>query len=194
MATKYTYSIINDFGNHINISNFDKEVRNEPTITTATFTRIETLGDEVYVWFDGPITSGEQIILANIIANHDSTPSFVIDCIMQVKILQQKTTNTIYTAVGNIIYPGASIMSSIRKIKSISYMDSDVTSYDLICRDLTANQTIAEITFNNTGIQINDWGALSNVPSTESIIEISARKTGGGADSAIYVNNVSLYY
>jgi len=70
MATKYTYSISNDF---LNSSLASSELTSEIQISTITGTlsHVNTDSDVCDIWFDAPLSSAEQTTLSGVVSSHD---------------------------------------------------------------------------------------------------------------------------
>ncbi len=77
---------------------------------------------------------------------------------------------------------------------SISYMDSDVTSYDIQIFDKDNKQVLLTKNLTNTNESIQDLGVLTNLPTLPTQIEISIKKNGGNKSSKIYIENVTICY
>jgi len=87
MSTDYTYSLINDFGNNLELSSLHKDIVNESGITTL-LSGINLDEDVVTVTFDSSLTSGEQTTLDSLVSSHIPIPvdnSFIYDAIVDQK-------------------------------------------------------------------------------------------------------------
>lgn len=72
--TSYTYSISADFKNGaIDSGVLWTEVKNSP-ISSAVSRKINTDGDNCYIWFNNPLSSGDLAILDNLVSVHDGIP------------------------------------------------------------------------------------------------------------------------
>jgi hypothetical protein len=74
-ATKYTYSIATDFPNKQVDSDSLTEEINDSAISSAALFYIETSGDDCDIWFDDPLSAGDQTTLDGIVAAHTGAPS-----------------------------------------------------------------------------------------------------------------------
>jgi hypothetical protein len=73
-ATKYTYSISSDFPNHqVNSGALTEEI-DDSSISSAALLRIDTAGDDCDIWFDDPLSSGDQTTLNGLVAAHTGEP------------------------------------------------------------------------------------------------------------------------
>jgi hypothetical protein len=77
-ATNYTYSIDNDFPNRQVDSDSLTTQINASSIGSAALLYIETTGDDCDIWFDGPLSSGDQTTLDGIVAAHTGEPELEI--------------------------------------------------------------------------------------------------------------------
>ena len=72
-ATKYTYSIQNDFPNHkVDSDRLTQEIQQSAIITALD--HIDTAGDVCDIWFKDVLSSGDQTVLDTIVANHSGEP------------------------------------------------------------------------------------------------------------------------
>lgn len=191
MSVTYTKSIITDFNNNINTSKLANEIVNQgfiPTLLT-----INTLGDAVYIIFNMSLSVGEQTVLNTVISNHTGV-NIVYETISKISLKNDIISTTSYIRVGTFIYPGSNHMTNISKITGIGYMESGVTNYSIRIYDKTNNLTIVENTFTNINEDILNLGLISNIPTEESVIEISVKKTGGNGNNKAYVDNITIYY
>lgn len=131
----------------------------------------------------------------------DSTTQYGIKIIpgQQKKLLKlnqaknTSTKNTSYTTMYSFTYTGSEI-DSINKITLLSYMDSGITSYDIRLFDVTHSAVIASANYANTNQAIKTITAFSNLPTTDSICEIQAKKNGGSNGSTIHVDDITIIY
>jgi len=72
-ATKYTYSISQDFPNQkVDSDRLTLEIQNSAIITALDY--IETDGDSCDIWFKAELSPGDQSILSTVVANHSGEP------------------------------------------------------------------------------------------------------------------------
>lgn len=113
-----------------------------------------------------------------------------------IKLNQAKTTSTknaSYTAMYSFTYTGSEI-STIDKVTLLSYMDSGITSYDVRIFDVTHSLVIATINNNNTSQSIKTISTFNNLPTTDSIFEVQARRVGGSSNKSVYVDDITIIY
>ncbi len=72
--TKYTYSIDSDFPNKQVDSNTLVVEIGGSSISSASCLRIDTTGDVCDIWFDDPLSSGDETTLDGIVASHNGSP------------------------------------------------------------------------------------------------------------------------
>lgn len=89
-----------------------------------------------------------------------------------------EVTNTTYTAIGRILFPGSG-SASLDTIKAI-YQLGGGTNMAIKIQDITNATTIAEATGLSSGTTaIVSLGAVSNVPASEAMFEVQLKCTGG---------------
>lgn len=73
MATKYTYSIQDDFPNHaVAADRLAQEIRN--SAITIALDYASTSGDDCDIWFKASLSGDEETVLDGIVANHSGEP------------------------------------------------------------------------------------------------------------------------
>ena len=104
--------------------------------------------------------------------------------------LTQKSYNSSnFEKVGSVILPGSNT-TIIKKIVVLCYMNSSGQSYDIRFYDPINNKIIAFKNFTNTSSNINDMGTLSNLPMTDTVVELQAKFNGNGSNKYIYIDEV----
>jgi hypothetical protein len=74
-ATKYTYSIFTDFPNQqVNPGALAEEI-SDSSISSAALLYIATSGDDCDIWFDDPLSSGDETTLDGLVAAHTGVPT-----------------------------------------------------------------------------------------------------------------------
>lgn len=101
------------------------------------------------------------------------------------------TNSSTYTKITEISVPGQTT-NPVAAIRVISYMSNGATSYDVQALNSATGLVVASGTFTNTTPQVNNLGALSNLPTGEAIIEFSIRKTGGNTSKYAYLTEVDI--
>ena len=72
--TKYTYSISSDFPNEQVYSSTLTQEINDSSISSASLLYIETTGDDCDIWFDDPLSTGDETTLDGLVAAHTGNP------------------------------------------------------------------------------------------------------------------------
>lgn len=98
-----------------------------------------------------------------------------------------------YEVIMSLTIPGENT-NAIQSINVLSYKTSNITSYDIKIYDATNNNTIAESNFSNNNLTNNNMGTLTNLPSTESIIEVQAKKNGGNSQQKVFIKECTINY
>jgi len=106
-----------------------------------------------------------------------------------------KTTSAAWTRMDHFIYPGSSINPlNVSRILVNADADPGVT-YKLRIYDVTNGNELATVTANtNLTPQIIDLGTLSNVPSTDALLEVHAARTAGSGTNGVVYHSVMLEY
>lgn len=185
------YSKSTDFGGQLNTSQLQDEINADAGITT-TLSYIETVDDTVNVVFASTISAGEKTTLDGLVSTHtpDNTPVIVSQSTISPKADAFKASS--YMRAATHAFQPSEL--TLEYIKVVSYMDSSATSYDVRIRDIVNNLDIASANFTNTSEQINDLGAISNIPATETILEVDIRRNGGTGKSYAYLSSIDFYY
>jgi hypothetical protein len=102
------------------------------------------------------------------------------------------TSSTTYTMLARFRFGGTTAWGTPSVMKVISSVEQVTRPGDIRIRDITNNQTIAEITnLTNLIPAIQDLGTLSSLPAAEAVWELQAKKTGGGAKK-VFVDSFDL--
>lgn len=101
------------------------------------------------------------------------------------------TNSTSYAAILSITILGENV-SAVSSIKVLSKLDGNATSYDIRVYDVTNNNVIGTVNATNANTSIVNIGTLSNLPATEAIFEIQARKNGGNNNSYAYIYEATI--
>ncbi len=117
-------------------------------------------------------------------------PDYVLDISFAVN---NTTTNTVYSTLGVFTYPGSNFARCPCILNVVARMDNGITSYDLRLQDITNNLTIASVTGNtNETDGIISTSSFMNVPATQAIWELQARRVGGGASNEVHVRSIQI--
>jgi hypothetical protein len=187
----YNYSNTIDFPNGIIAGQLFIEIEKDTNITKTLINVQDEVGDNVKITFANSLTTGEETTLNTLVSNHipyNSTSFFKINSTNKTFI---KTTSY-NVALSHTIFGENSF--SIKSIKVLSRISTDGASYSVRIYDATNKNVIAENTFSNTSLIINDMGTLNNLPSSESIIEVQAKRIGGKTNSRVYIPECTIEY
>jgi hypothetical protein len=105
-ATKYTYSITNDFPNDLVASN-KLSIEIEASSIVGTLERIDTVGDDCDIWFADALSGGDQTTLNGLVAAHSGSEYTSVKDGYLYSEAESSTTGTAwlqkaYYAVGNV--------------------------------------------------------------------------------------------
>lgn len=103
-----------------------------------------------------------------------------------------ESTATTYSVVAKFIYAGSDAIGTINSILANIWVTSG--NADVRIFDATNSLQIAEVTAISATIDSNivDFGTLSNIPIGSSVIEIQAKKNGGGAK--LRISGIEIQY
>jgi hypothetical protein len=138
-----------------------------------------------------PLDGGHTVNLDSVFIESTTTPDYTHD-----KVLTPKKTdynNDVYMRVYTYIYAVTS-GTVLTNIKVLSNKDPAITSYDVKVTDITHNNILLTKNLTNTVEQVNDLGVLTNIPTTESIIEVCVKKNGGTKKDYVHVETIMFYF
>jgi hypothetical protein len=187
-----TRSLSTHFGGNLGYDSLKSAIKN--AITTQ-FLAIQSYGDTVEFYFANTLSSPELATFDDIISNYVYTPDAKpknSSISFTPKIVS--TSNTSYTSLLTFKYLGSNNVGPINYIEVISYRDPAITNYDVRVVNHDTGAIIASRTgLTNTDYVANDLGAITNVPTAESILDLQVRKTGGPTNKYVYVDSVVVY-
>jgi hypothetical protein len=190
-----TYSVSVDFsGVAPNPSQLEDEIINNQDLINAgvipNFQGIRTHLDEVYIDFSVALNASEKTVLNGIVSSHVpvNTPSLKYKITLFPDRIIFK--NSVYTLASASEFDGGSYAIA----RSISYMKSGVTSYDIQIIDKNNKTVLLTKNLTNTDQSLQDLGVLTNLPSDRTQIEISVRKNGGSKHNKVFLYSVTIEY
>ena len=145
--------------------------------------------DSVNIIFDLSLSAPEKTELDGIISSH--VPIYIPELSERMTIRSKisSTKKKSYIRLGTEIFLGSTYATA----KTISYMDSNVTSYDIQIFDKDNHEILLTKTLTNTTESVQELGILSNVSTIPTQIEISVKKNGAGGGK-VYVESVTICY
>ncbi len=195
MSDIVTLSVENDFnGNFIAeyISQFTDYVNNSGQVVPTMLYVSSFSGDEIICQFSDVLSGAEDT------AVHTLAGSFVyVEPILYnvadtfiPKVTDINTTS--YTRIAPYFYPGTNSISTIQALIFIGNKDSGATNYSVRLEDITHSQTICEETFTNNTEGFNVISSVSNIPETNSLLEVQVKISGGDSSTYAHINSISL--
>tara|TARA_R110001599_G_scaffold287650_2_gene490240 strand:+ start:827 stop:1417 length:591 start_codon:yes stop_codon:yes gene_type:complete len=185
-----TYTIpIHFSGIAPNIAQLGDEIEASVDITTS-FLGITTEYDDVNILFSLEISPTENTALDNLVGAH--VPIFIPNTNSILPIMP-RTTNirkTTYQRVATFRFPG----STFARANSISHMDIGATSYDIRITDKDNGQVLLTRNLTNTEESRQDLGVLSNLSTTETILQVYVKRNGGSNNHRVCIENVNIEY
>ena len=185
-----TYSIAADFGGVTpNIGQLHNEIIANVNIIKTLY-GVSQYYDVVDIQFDLTLSAPEKTELDSIVSSH--VPVYIPSTPNKLNIITRNNPikNSSYIRVATEVFLGSTYATA----KSISYMDSGSTSYDIQIYDKNNQQILLETNLTNTTESIQDLGVLSNLPTSPTQIEISVRRNGGTGNNKVYVESVIICY
>ena len=185
-----TYSIISDFGGvDPNTTQLHTEIEAESGIT-KTLLSVNTLADVVDIIFDLALSVGEKTLLDNIVTNHvpNNNPETNKTIVLTPRSANSK--NSTFRRMGTFYFPGTTYATA----KSISYLNSGATSYDILIFDLDNNQELLNTNLTNTSEMCKDLGELTNVSPNPTRVEISIKRNGGNSSKKVHLESITISY
>lgn len=189
----YSYSIVDDFNNGtIKPLQFKREIA-ESSIGTN-MKSILTQDGQANIYFTSTLNGSEETILDGLVAAHVPTPPKIT--FFSITPTRDSINNQSYFRIADFQYAGSDVNGLINQIDIISYKDNNVTSYDIKIVDVTNATIIKEMTgFSNNSAELIEILPLSNIPTSQALIEIQAKRNGGkGNSKSIYFQSINVYY
>jgi len=189
MATKYNFNVPINLQNGVNHKTLEIEIKKQ---INSNFI-ISHYGDDLDIIFDNSLSSGDQIILNDIIANHDETRLVRREKFFSVNPIDYKTKSKIYQTLSFFCYGGSFHVGAIDYIDVVSSRQNDSITYDLRVVDNNTGNIICEKTgLNNSEYEIINLGTISNIPEESSILSVEGRVVGKSKN--LLLSQVIIYY
>lgn len=189
-------SLANDFGGNWNPSQFHKEIQNN-TDLSAIFIGLSFVvdNDNIDIIFSADPNPSQLLALNGVIAAH--VPVFIkgkIQYYMAYPIHRIITFNQ-YTLVARFSYGGSDKMGLIDYIEVLSYLNDSSESYSIKVTDARSFRTLAERTnINNTDFISQDVGAITNIPTGPSVLELYIKKNGTNDSIEVQIDEIKVYH
>lgn len=188
----YTYSISTSFSNGINLDNLKTEIESNITIN-KTLKGIRHNNTDIVIRFNATLDTAEQTELETvIIPNHNTSVSVVSTYnVISPQIEKIKISSNKYTVIASFIYDG-SLFKGISRVKILTELGGKSGTYDIKIYDKTNHNVLQEKTGEaNTDKSIIKFDNLTNVPTNDSIIEISAK---GTSKTNLKIYHINVYF
>ena len=147
--------------------------------------------------FDASLSSQEITTLNTLISTHVPDNSPPKHTFYNYIPRNNSVSSTSYQRLGGTFkYGGSDNVGTINYIEVISYKDEGPTSYSIRIFDRTNDLMMVEKTgLTNVTDQINSLGTITNIPTSNAILEVQAKRIGGSGNSKnIYVEEVIIYH
>ena len=190
MSTKYTYSYSVDFNNSVYETQLLGDIDSDAGIT-PTILRVDRDDDDINIYFDSALSTGEKTVLDALISNYTYTPKVRFSGNLTLHPNNHTFKNDDYSVEDRIIYEGPEFTGDIYKIVDIGNMESKNDGYSSKIYDKTNNKIIAEKSFTNTDLEIITILNITNIPLNESILELHVKSEK--KNNKAFINSVMIY-
>lgn len=183
---------ITDFTNGVKSSQLYDEIITNSNITTK-LVGIRVHTGNVDIVFQLSISTEEKTELDSIVSAHNpdtnnaNANNVNTDYVSNLAVNWSSNIGS-YARIATFIFRGD--IFTINNVKFVGYMDSNVSSYDVRIINSSNTDILAEQTFSNTAEQVNTIATISNIPISETVLEIHAKKNSG---RQIFINNVTFF-
>lgn len=101
-----------------------------------------------------------------------------------------------YTEVATCHFNPDDYEVELRRVNVLSYIDDGATSYDVELFDRNNNVQLAEGNFTNMSgeVQQQFTGVVSSPPSSNTVLEINIKKTGGNNKKYAHISEITFYF
>lgn len=116
--------------------------------------------------------------------------------IPQIRIIPQnnKVGKSFFSNVASIYFDPSDYIGKLRRVVAVGYKDNGVTNYEIELFDATNNQQLLTSVQSNSENLPVDLGLVQNPPTTEVVLEINLKKTGGNARKYAVINEIIFYF
>jgi hypothetical protein len=143
--------------------------------------------------FDQPLTENAQNTLQSIFRTRDLIAPLTNKTVLcALSIRQNSNNNTVYKRVASFEYPGTLFIAPISSIVALCYCDVGVTNYYIRAVNVADSTIMCEGVFNNTTETSVSLDSITNLPLTNSTIELQIKKTGGSSKTYVYIDSVTI--
>jgi hypothetical protein len=195
---EYKYSILgNVTAQVVKTSRLHDDIKNNLTLSSATFRGVVTKEDELYVLFSKNIETSEKTSLDTIVQDH--TPVALPQKSRHIPYYPspKDVSESFYTTTGCFVYPGDTPLTTITSIETLSMMSPGSQSYDIQIVNRDTNSIIAEQNFTNTAMQLNTFSTVhtGNLSGSQFAIEVLARlnKQGSATNKVVHIDQVVFW-
>ena len=183
------YFVTTHFGGvNPNTTQLHTEIESNINITKV-LQGINHTENNVDIVFDISLSAPEKTELDGVVSSH--VPVFEIALENEIIInIEKHSKKSSFRKIATYIFPGA----TYAKAKSVSYMNSDATSYDILIFDKDNKQILLQSNLTNTTESIQELGELSNLSSEMIRVEISIRRNGGNSSTKVYIESIIICF
>lgn len=187
----YEFSISTDFGGNIKTSQLLTEI--QESAISNNIIRIDTDDDTVYIIFDAELSSGDEIILNNLVSAH--VPEINLNSYVKVQIFTTQPSNDTYTDIGSFRYNPN--IGTLKGFGFIAKCDKRINGYDFRVVNLSNSAVLCESTgYDNNEIATFNIFEVDNIPTDESILQAQIRSYGSSKrkNDVVSIYEIIMYY
>ena len=150
-------------------------------------------GDEGWqeVWSDTPPTTCPNNVSHSVNPNSIQEIGYEKEAYRISNLNIKIKTNSFSTIINT--YYDTQKCGKLRRVKLVSYKDSNVTSYDVQVNNLTNAEILTTSNHTNNNSQLEDVGIISNFPEGNVFIEVNVKKNGGNVNQNITITEIIFY-
>jgi 7-cyano-7-deazaguanine synthase in queuosine biosynthesis len=190
--TTYTYSLSADFPSGLGSLQLQKAISS--SAISQTISHINTNDDVVEIIFFGSLSGDDVTALNGLISAHVPVKSKAKFYVIT-PIRNTITVKNAWTLAAYFKYGGSSIIGTINYFEISSYMEGTITSYDARVVNKSTGEVLAAKTgMTNVSSAIYDMGTVSNVPTTETTLELQIKKNAGANGDYVTIDSLIIYY
>lgn len=191
MSARYDYNL-SDFINSIDLERLNLEVK-LIFPGKSFFITINSSANKVRVTFTVSLDGSEKTILGGIMANHNANGDPLRVNFFRVYPEIRKSSYSYWFTVATFTYLGSDRIGSINYIDVISKRQNSLSDYNLRVVDISKGKIICSVgNLDNDSYQLTSLGVISNVPSTESIMEVQVKTDNN--QNAVFLQEIQVYY
>jgi len=187
MSTSYSYQTSTSFPSGLNVEKLNSEII--LALSREDF-YLSLRGSKLVIHFQSVLNIDEETNLVSTISTHN--PNYTEEIAEQAVNLEVRVPNVgllNYQTVTEYLYPGSVHGLKIKSLKLLTTLQGG-SSYNVRFVDITNGNELKSGSFSNTTESIISLSNLTNIPTTESVLEIQVKVLTG----IVNIKNISLIF